>query len=551
MNKLAFVKTFKWIGGIALVCLVITGLTSATFNYFEINKQLDIFAHVFREVNVSYVEDTEPGDLMRDAVDNMLRKLDPYTVYIPESDIENYRMMQTGQYGGVGASIIDRGDYVVVTTIREGFPAQQSGMQVGDEIISVEGKSMKGKSTEDVSGILKGSPGTEVEVEIRRDNKMITLRLKREEIQLKSVPYYGMVSENTGYIVLTSFTDKASKEVGEALKDLKNNNNLESLILDLRGNPGGLLSEAVNVTNIFIDKGELVVETKSRLASENKVYKTLRKPIDLAIPVVVLINGSSASASEIVSGTIQDLDRGVVLGQQSFGKGLVQQTKPLSYGSQLKITIAKYYTPSGRCIQAINYADRKKNGSVKRMPDSLRTAYSTRNGRKVLDGAGVDPDILIEKENIPPILASLIANHLVFDYATEYVRKHSTIPQPSEFMIGDSDYNDFIAFLNGKEYDYFTETEKKFNALKEVAAKESYDEISEEIKVLSQKFHSHKNEDLRRFKPQIVKYLEHEIVQRYYYEKGRIIKQLQADTEVVAAIKLLNNNSKYQELLQP
>lgn len=549
--KMKKVKSYKRLGivGIFTGILSLVLLSSSTINYFEINKQLDIFSNLFREVSLSYVDDTEPGDLMRDAIDHMLKELDPYTVYIPESDIENYRMMQTGQYGGVGASILKIDDYVVISAPRKGYPADKAGMKAGDRILRVEGKEMKGKSTEDVSGLLKGSPGTEVALTYGRGEKEITVTLKREEIQLKSVPYYGMLDDKTGYAILTSFTDKASSDIIAAIKDLKSKGTVEQMVLDLRGNPGGLLSEAVNVSNIFIDKGQTVVETKGRSKETNNVYRTLKKPLAVDMPLVVLINDRSASASEIVSGTIQDLDRGVVMGQRSYGKGLVQQTRPLSYGSQLKVTIAKYYTPSGRCIQAINYAERKADGSVVKMPDSLRTEFKTVNGRSVYDGGGVDPDVDLEPLTAPSVLISLLRNHLIFEYATMYAEKHAEIQPAGEFKLTENEYSDFVSFLDGKEYHYTTKTEKLFEQLKSTSESENYIELTKEIDHIALEFDDHKNEDLTRFKDVIKKVLEEEIVGRYYYDEGRIVQELGTDETIHAAVQLLNDKSRYQSLL--
>jgi len=533
---------------IGLISLVLV-LGSASLNYFEINKQLDIFANLFREVNTYYVDDTEPGDLMEDAITNMLKNLDPYTVYIPENDIENYRIMQTGQYGGIGATIMKYGDYVVITAPRKGSPADEAGLQAGDIIKSVAGKDMKGKTTEDLGGMLKGSPGTEVEMTYERDGVENTITLKRADIQLKSVPFYGMLDSKTGYIVLTSFTNKASKDITEALKELKKNEGLESVVLDLRSNPGGLLSEAINVSNIFVPKGKEIVSTKGRSAETTRNYRSLKEPVDAEIPVVILINGNSASASEIVAGTLQDLDRAVVMGQQSYGKGLVQQTKPLSYGSQVKITIAKYYTPSGRCVQAINYAKRDEDGKVKRLPDSLRTEFKTAGGRTVLDGAGVDPDVNLDAKIYPLILMSLVRNHHVFDFVNNYKKNHPEIAPAGEFTLTDKEYGSFVKYLNDKEYHYKTQTEKLYKRLKEASEDEEYTEISGELKQLENAIEKAKRDDLQKFKPVIKAFLEVEITERYYYQEGKIKQKIYKDSEVKMAMELLANQDKYKSIL--
>ena len=546
-------KTLLKVGMAFSVLLLSTtlwlGLSSSRLNYFEISKQLDIFANLYKEVNVNYVDETHPEELMNNAINNMLKNLDPYTVHIPANEIENYRMMQTGQYGGIGASIMRYGDYPVVTSPKKGYPADKAGLKAGDLIKSVAGKDMKDKSPDDISNLLKGSPGTTIELTYERLGEEITVTLTREDIQLKSVPYYGMLDDKTGYIVLTSFTDKASKEIGNALSKLKAENDLQGLVLDLRSNPGGLLSESINVSNLFLEKGEKVVETRGRTPETSHSYRTLKAPMDASLPLVVLINGRSASASEIVAGTMQDLDRGVVMGQRSYGKGLVRQTKPLSYGSQVKITIAKYYTPSGRCVQAINYAERDAKGDVKRLPDSLRTAFTTAGGRTVYDGAGVDPDVSLTLEEYPHILMSLIRNRHIFDYVSIYEKEHVEIAPAKDFKMTVRDYNEFTKYLSDKEYHYETETERFYDRLEKVADAEEFKEIDKELASLKNAIEKAKNDDLEKFKTVIMDFLEAEITERYYYEEGRIEQQIFSDLEVAEAKALLANPSKYQNIL--
>lgn len=542
-------KQAFWLAATTLITSFGIVLSSSSLNYFEINKQLEIFANVYREVNVHYVDETHPEELMEDAIGNMLKNLDPYTVHIAASDIENYRMMQTGQYGGIGATIMKYKEYCVITSPKKGFPADKAGLKSGDLLISVEGKDMKGKSPDELSSLLKGSPGTTVEITIDRDGEKKTLSLTREDIQVPSVPYYGMLNAETGYITLSSFTNKASKEISEALNALKAENDVKSLVLDLRSNPGGLLSEAINVSNIFLDKGVKVVETRGRTQETNRAYRTLKAPIDNEMPLVVLINGNSASASEIVAGTMQDLDRGVVMGQQSYGKGLVQQTKPLSYGSQIKITIAKYYTPSGRCVQAINYAQRDANGKVKRLPDSLRAEFKTVGGRTVKDGAGVDPDVSLENIEYPHILMSLVRNHLVFEYVNLYEKQHSEIASAKEFRMSDDDYKGFVKFLSDKEYHYDTETEKLYTVLSKVSEEEDYHEIDKELKALKSAIAKSKSDDLMKFQAVISNFIESEIVERYYYESGKIEHEVFTDDDVKSAVELLNSQVEYDKIL--
>lgn len=531
------------------VLITLLGAAAIKTDYFEINKQLELFTGVFKEVNLFYVDDTAPGQLMEKAIEGMLKELDPYTVYIPESRVEDFRMIQTGQYGGIGSTIVRFGENVYIAEPHEGSPADKAGLKAGDWIKAVDGSSMIGKSTEEVSRILKGSPGKVVELVYERNGKEQKLTLKREEIQLKSVPFYGMVNENTGYIYLTSFTEKAGDEVENALVELKKNEKMTQVILDLRSNPGGLLNEAVNVANIFVNKGTDVVSTKGRLKDIDKTYKTLRNAIDSEIPLAVLIDRGSASASEIVAGTIQDLDRGVVVGQRSYGKGLVQQSHPLQYGSQIKLTIAKYYTPSGRCIQAINYAERAEDGSVARIPDSLRTEFKTRNGRNVYDGGGVDPDINVENKEASGILISLLNNGHIFNYATRYVNTHNNIAEPGKFKLTDADYADFVNYLNDKHYAYNTQTEKRLNELKAIADREAYDGLLDEIGVLEKNIAIMKSNDIHRHKNQIKSYLELEIVGRYYYQAGKIRQSLEEDVIVLEAINTLSNENKYKSIL--
>lgn len=539
---------------VLIISVVVTSIFSMGFvdNYFEISKNLDIFTTLYRELNVFYVDETDPGDLMKKAIDSMLESLDPYTTYIPESEMEDFRFMTTGQYGGVGAIISKREDYVIISEPYEGFPAHKAGLIAGDKLLEINGKSVKGKSTEDVSKVLKGQPNTTVNVVIEREGveKPFEVELKREEVKVKSVPYYSMLEGGIGYIKMTSFTRNVSKEVAEAYKELSKENDLKGLVFDLRGNPGGLLNEAVNTTNLFVDKDLEVVSTKGKVKDWDKVYKTLNQPLDQDIPLVVLINSRSASASEIVSGAIQDLDRGVVIGQRSFGKGLVQQTRKLSYNSQLKVTIAKYYIPSGRCIQALDYSDRNDDGSVGSIPDSLKTEFKTLNGRSVWDGGGVNPDITLESRKYSNILASIMSKRHIFDFANKYYREHETLPGPSVFEVNDELYNDFVTYLSGKEYEYETRTEKAISKMIKDANKEKYiSDLQAEIYALETKMKASKTNDLERFKEQISEVIEGEIVTRYYFQNGRIQASLKHDNEVNKAVEILQDQEAYNAIL--
>ena len=544
-------KMSKKITIFVVSCVVILSSFSFTDSYFEIAKNLDIFTTVYRELNNYYVDETDPGKLMKTAIDKMLKSLDPYTNYIPESEIEDFQFMTTGQYGGIGAVITKRKDYVFISEPYKGFPAQKAGLIAGDKILEIDGESAKGKNTEEVSKALKGQPNTDVELLIERPymKEPFTVNFKRQKISVKSVPYFSYVDDGIGYIKLRSFTRDCSKDIKEALLDLKKQGELRGLILDLRGNPGGLLNESVSIVNLFVEKGQEVVSTKGKIESWDKVYKASRTPIDLETPIVVLINQSSASASEIVAGAIQDLDRGIVIGKRSFGKGLVQQTKKLSYNSQLKLTVAKYYIPSGRCIQALDYSNRNEDGSVGKVPDSLMTAFKTKNGRTVYDGGGIKPDVEVDQDDISNLIVSLIQERLFFDYATYF--KHSNASLDSSFTMNDKDFNSFVNFLSDKSYDYKTETEKALEELKLTSENENYFEfIESKFLDLSNEFEINKKNDLNRNKDIIKEILSEEIVSRYYFQEGRIRTSLKYDKEVQEAIKYLAQQNLYDSILK-
>ena len=533
---------------------VVTSFISIGFvdNYFEISKNLEIFTTLFKELNIYYVDETAPGDLIKKGIDKMLESLDPYTVYIPESEMEDHRFMITGQYGGIGALIRKRGDDVIISEPYEGFPAHKAGLMAGDILLEIDGKPIKGKNTSEVSKILKGQPGTTVIVLIERedDKKPLEKTITREDIKIKSVSYYGMLTEDIGYIKLTSFTNKASSEVKKALLSLKEEHNITSVVLDLRSNPGGLLRESVNIVNLFVEKGQEIVSTKGKIKEWDRTHKALNAPVDTEIPLVVLVNRGSASASEIVSGSIQDLDRGIIIGQKTFGKGLVQQTRQLSYNAQLKVTTAKYYIPSGRCIQALDYTHRNEDGSVGKIPDSLISEFKTKNGRIVYDGGGIVPDIKLEVRKLNNITNTLRYKLLIFDYATKYRREHPVIPQAKEFEITDEEYNEFIVFLNDKDYDYSTNTEKKLEELRETAEKEKYfEDAKEEYEALKIKIIHNKEEGLEKFKDEIKRLIKSEIASRYYFRKGRVEALLKTDLEIQKAIEVLSDSVSYASVL--
>lgn len=540
---------------VVITALVLFGLSFSAFKaadeYFEISKHIDIYATLYKQVNTYYVDEVEPAKLMRKGIDAMLNSLDPYTNFISESEIEDYRFQITGQYGGIGASIVKREDFVAISEPYEGFAAQKADLRAGDLLIEADGKSLKGLDVSGVSKFLKGQPETEVVLIIERDGERMTKTFKREEIKIKNVPYYGMINENTGYIVLTEFRSDAGRDVADALKELKKNPNMKSVILDLRGNPGGLLHESVNIVNIFTERNQLVVSTKGKVTELNRDYKTINQPVDTEIPLVVLTSKGSASASEIVSGTIQDLDRGVVIGQRTFGKGLVQSTRMLTYGTQLKITTQKYYTPSGRCIQALDYSNRGDDGKVPEIADSLRKNFKTKSGRPVLDGAGIDPDIIVDAKEYSKITVSLISKLMIFDFANKYRNTHDKIAPAKEFSLTEKDWVNFVAFLQDKDYGYQTDTEKALEKLKEKAEKEEYfDAISEEYARLKKDLSHDKQADLVKNKAEIMKVLEKEIAARYYFQKAEFEAAFDDDKDITQAIAILNNPDKYKALLE-
>ncbi|MBR5028183.1 MAG: PDZ domain-containing protein, partial [Bacteroidales bacterium] len=490
---------------------------------FEISKNLEIFADVYKNLHLNYVDDLESGKLMKTAIDAMLASLDPYTNYIPESDIEDVKLQIFGQYGGIGSMVSLRGDYVIISEPYEGLPAAKAGLKAGDKILEINGESAKGKSVSDVSSTLRGQAGTSLTMKIERQGKTHDIKITREEIKLKPVPYFGLVDGDFGYIKLNEFTQNSAADVTAAFNSLKNQNkNLKGVVLDLRGNGGGLLNEAVDIVNIFMNSGELVVQTKGKVAEKNTKHYTRKSPVDKNIPVAVLIDGYSASASEIVAGSLQDFDRAVIIGSRSYGKGLVQNIVELSYNSQMKVTVSKYFIPSGRCIQALDYSHRDENGRAVKVPDSLKTAFKTRNGRTVYDGFGIEPDVEVEPEYMSNISVALLQKNLVFDYVTDFYYKHKDIAPASQFRVTDDIYNDFKNYISTKEYEYSTNTEKTLKILREKAKEEKYLEaIEKELSDLEKKLQSDKLVDLDKSKEEVKQLIESEILTRYYYEKGR------------------------------
>lgn len=527
-------------------------------NYFEISKNMDIFGKVFREINAYYVDEVDPGKFMKTGIDAMLATLDPFTNYITASEIEDFRFQTSGHYSGIGASISrkNEGKTVIITEVYEGFPAQTAGILPGDEILKIDNTTIAGSSLDiqDVRNLLRGQPKTGLTLTIRRpgESEERKVPVTRDDIQVKSVPWFGTVADNIGYIQLTSFSMEATNDIKAAFDKIrKDNPGLKGLVLDLRDNPGGLLMEAVNISNIFVNRGEKIVETRGRAEGSLKIYQAQETAIDTVIPVVVLINGSSASASEIVSGVMQDLDRGVVIGQRSYGKGLVQNSRPLSYNTQLKLTTAKYYTPSGRCIQAIDYSHRREDGTWDKIPDSLMTEFKTRRGRKVYDGGGIAPDIEVSPPEYHRITQDLVSQFVIFDFATEFHKKNASIAPAREFKITDDIYNNFVQYVAGRNFTYTTKAEKELKELQGVLEKEGYwDKNKNQVSALEENLKESKKNDILTYRKEIERLLKAEIVSRYYFKTGRLETSFDSDPEVTAAISLLNDPARYRSILK-
>ncbi len=539
-------RILKYTGIISLLFIGMAASFQPDNKYFEILKNIEIFTNLYKEINTYYVDDVDPGHLMRTGIDAMMGSLDPFTNYISESEIEGYRFMTEGKYNGIGAISQKMGDFVTITELYEGQAADKAGLRPGDQLIAVDGKDATGKDPDAINNILRGFPGTSVELTIRRPGRSgdFKVQLVRSEVQVPNVPYHGMLADGIGYVALTTFTRDAGSNVANAVRELKEQNpGLKGIIFDLRGNGGGLLNEAVNVCNVFIPRGEVVVTTKGKVKDWDRSFSTMGQPVDIEIPQVVLINSNSASASEIVAGVMQDYDRGVLLGQRSYGKGLVQNTRDIGYNAKLKMTTAKYYIPSGRCIQSVKY----KDGEPVHIPDEQRTPFKTRNGRTVLDGGGVKPDVVIEKFTDAAIVKGLLEQNLVFDYVTQFCLEHDSIPPVEDFRF--KDYDGFVQFLETRKFDYDTESEKLLKKLLEESTEEGY-ELNDQVSALEAQIDTSKKDALNKNKAAITDLIEKEISSRYYYQEGKIKMGLRNDLEIEEAVKLLNDKQKYQAALQ-
>lgn len=533
----------------ALLILLLGGLANTvhtpTSRQFDILKNIEIFTALYKEVNTYYVDDLDPGKLMRTGIDAMMGSLDPFTNYISESDIEGYRFLTEGRYHGIGAVSKKMGSYVTITELYQDQPADQAGLKVGDKIVEIDGKSALGRSTDQVNEILRGYPGSSVELTIERpgEKDRMKIRLVRGEVNVPNVPYSGMVSDDIGYIALTTFTRQAGQNVGNALNELKKENPaLKGVIFDLRGNGGGLLSEAVNVSNVFIPRNELVASTRGKVKDWDRSFKTLNAPVDTDIPLVVLVNKNSASASEIVSGVIQDYDRGVLLGQRSYGKGLVQNTRDLGYNAKVKMTTAKYYIPSQRCIQSVEYED----GEPVNIPDAKRAVFKTRNGREVLDGGGISPDLYIKKPTEEGILKSLMKDHLIFDYVSNYCAENPEIAAVEDFHF--EDFEGFLSFLENRNFEYESETEIMLQKLMVKSTTEGIN-LDDNIQAIQRQIEAAKRDELQTHRDEIVDLIEKEIASRYFYQRGKVQMGLRNDEEIQEAIELINAPDRYKEIL--
>lgn len=553
MKRFLKIRKVFLVLAIVLGTAAIWGFASGDSRSFQLAKNIDIFNSIVKELDLFYVDSIDPNKTIREGIDAMLYSLDPYTNYFPEEDQSELEQMLKNSYGGIGSVITwnTKLKRSMIAEPYEGMPAAEVGLKPGDILLEIDGEDLFGKNNQEVSEMLRGQVGTSFKLKVQRpgQKKPMEFDIVRRSIQLPIIPYYGMLDNNVGYISLSTFSGNPSKEFKQAFLDLKKQG-ITSLVIDLRNNTGGLLDEAVKIANYFLPRGETLVTTKGKLEQSSNMYKTLREPLDLDIPLAVLVNSVTASSSEILAGSLQDLDRAVIIGNRTFGKGLVQTTRPLPYGGTIKITTSKYYIPSGRCVQAIDYTHRNEDGSVGRIPDSLTTVFHTRAGRVVRDGGGVTPDIEVEAEKLPNILFYLVNDNLIFDYATDYCLKHPTVPQPEQFEVTDADYAEFKEKVKAADFKYDQQTEKILKSLKEMAEFEGYlDDASTEFDALEKKLQHNLERDLDHFSKEIKSMLAIEIIKRYYYQRGSIIQQLKDDPDLKEAIKILGDSLSYKKML--
>ena len=543
--KKTFIKKLLLLSTSAVLLFGTLGFKS---DFFEIAKQIEIFTTLFKELNMNYVDETNPAELMDAAITGMLEDLDPYTHYWNEQDVETAKINNSGEYTGIGATVAIRDNHIIIVEPYKDYPADKAGLKAGDEILKIDDV-VVADFQENAGELLKGAPNSKVQITFKRQGETKTTTLTRGAVEIKAVPFYELMEDGTGYIVLSQFNRNASSETIEALRELKEQG-ANRIILDLRGNPGGLLSEAINVSNIFVPEGELITTTKSVVEKYNKAYHTTRKPIDTEIPLAVLIDGRSASASEIVAGSLQDLDRAVVIGARSFGKGLVQRPKELTYGTQLKVTISRYYTPSGRCIQALDYWNRDQEGNAVRIQKEDYNEFTTRNGRKVFDGGGIMPDIALESSEYSSITDALIRENAIFDFANDYYYSHQ-LDDLNSFKFTDSDFAAFKKYLENKNFDYNTITELKLTELLETSIAEGLDEeIAGQYSGMLQTIEAAKKNALDEKKKEISSLLTDEIIKRYFYKEGLYEYYVQHNPEIREAVGILKDPQRYKKILQ-
>ncbi len=520
---------------------------------WEISKNLDIYTSLLQQLNQHYVEDIQPGKMTKTAINAMLKDLDPYTNYYPEADIEDVRFLQTGKYGGIGSYVHIKNDTLYVGMPSVGFPFYKAGLRAGDVILKIDDHDVTGKKMDEVSDLLRGPAGTQITVTYRdaKTNAIETIEVTREQIKVKNVPFYTKLNDSIGYIKLSGFTETAAKEVNDAIVAMNKEGELKSIVLDLRFNGGGLLGQAVGIMDLFVPANELIVSVKGKIPEENADYKTQMPAVYPDMKVVVLVNERSASASEIVAGSFQDLDRAVIMGQKSFGKGLVQKVYKLSYNSQVKITVAKYYIPSGRCIQALDYQHKDAEGHAGTTADSLQASFKTKNGRLVKDAGGIMPDVKLDKGTMATYTAALISKYIIFDFATQYVNTHDTIRNPDDFEISDALYNSFVDYVKQLEFDYKTGTDRYLEKLQEQAKKDGFDEeMKSEIAAMEESLKQLKSAEITKNKKEISRLLRIEILSRYYFLEGKVSASLRDDVEVKAAVDLLSDGQEYKSILK-